>query len=1105
MNRHLRPLAILVGALALAATATAGLGRAAQSTEPYGPVPRGAPQVASGVRDVPAPETLARAAVSTRGQHVPGSDYPLARIPVAARVLMQLKDHYVDASRFRPKEMLVAALEGVERKVAEVMVQGDAHSPHLTLTVGAAERELDISQVNSIWEIRTKLGEAMEFIQEHLVAQQDLREIEYAAVNGILSTLDPHTILLEPKSSKEMKVQTRGEFGGLGFVIGMRDGNLTVVKVLKNTPAQRAGIKPKDVITRIDEQSTVNMDLQDAVDRLRGRPQTKVAVTVVRPGGEPRKLRITREMINLETVLQARLLQGDVGYVRLSQFSPHTTRDLMAALNMQKAEAGGRLAGIVLDLRNNPGGLLDQAIQVSDLFLSEGVIEKTVGHSTDKDTFAVHEVKEAHPDPTDIINVPLVLIVNSNSASASEIVAGALKNNNRSLVIGRQTFGKGSVQVLQDVNDPDQPEEDPPTLKLTIAQYLTPGDISIQETGITPDVLLVPGRALKEQVNVFAPPRSTREADLEHHFVNSGGRGGPPGPGDAGPAGGEATARAAAPAERPSLELHYLLDEKEDEVARQLHKENAAAAGAQPTELTPEEQEDEESEADPDAFVEDYQIRFAEELVRGAPTAYDRPHLLEAARALVAERSAEEQSRLEKKLKELGVDWSPGTPSAGEPRAVVTLSPPPNRDSRSGDTLNWTVTVENRGEAPFYQLRAWSSCEKNPLLDRREFLFGVVPPGEKRSWIAPVKLPRGLDSRRDEVVFHFEDEASKAPADLTTTVGVVEVPRPTFAFSVQVEDRESGNGDGLPQRGESFALRVDVRNAGLGASGDKTYVSLKNLGDEKLFITKGREVIGAMKPGESRSATMEVELKRGSTSETLPVRVMVVDEKTDQYVSEELDIPVSKDLPAPVAAKGMVRVQVAEALLRGGASPSAPVLAVARQGTVLSLQARAGDFLRVDWGKGRMAFLSASDATSTRSRKPTGSVTEVWQREPPRIALAPDPAKGAPVVDAETIHVAGSATLPPRVGTSARLRDLFIFANDRKVFFKVQPEDAASSRIDFATDVPLKPGNNAIRVFAREDEEFYTARSVVVFRRPPPALATDANRGPSEERSNAQQ
>ena len=249
MTRHIRLFTTLAGALALTAIVTVGLGRASQRPEPAASTDRppatAAAVVAGAAGEEPAAELLARAAVVGRGQRVPGSDYQLERIPVAARVIMQLKDHYVDPSRFKPKEMLVAALEGVERKVAEVMVQGDARSPRLTLTVGGAQRELDISGVNSIWEIRTKLGEAMGFIQEHLIARQDLREIEYAAVNGMLSTLDPHTILLDPKSSREMKVQTRGEFGGLGFVIGMRDGNLTVVKVLKNTPPSAPASSPR--------------------------------------------------------------------------------------------------------------------------------------------------------------------------------------------------------------------------------------------------------------------------------------------------------------------------------------------------------------------------------------------------------------------------------------------------------------------------------------------------------------------------------------------------------------------------------------------------------------------------------------------------------------------------------------------------------------------------------------------------------------------------------------------------------------------------------------------------------------------------------------------
>ncbi len=1062
MIRPFRLFATLAATIALALGVTARFVRAAPDAAP--------------------PAVAYKGAVPVHARADDSGEYRLDRLPILSRVILSVKDNYVDPSRFDPRQMVASALESVERTVGEVLVEGDAKSAKLVLTVGSAKRDLDISKVDSIWKIRTVLGEAMGFIQQHLVAHKDLKEIEYAAVNGMLSTLDPHTVLLEPKFFKEMKLQTRGEFGGLGFVIAMRDGNLTVVKVIKNTPAQRAGIKGKDVIQKIEEQSTINMDLQDAVDRLRGKPQTKVAITVSRAGWpEPRRMHLTREVIQVETVAQAQLLEGNVGYVKLSQFSANTVRDMQQAIQAQLAQAEGKLEGLVLDLRGNPGGLLEQAIQVSDLFLSEGVIVKTVGGG---DKQRINEVKEATAESGDWTKLPLVVIVNNSSASASEIVAGALKNVGRALVVGRQTFGKGSVQVLHDFAEPGRPGEEA-ALKLTIAQYLTPGDVSIQEVGITPDVLLLPGRALKEQVNYFAPPRSMGEADLDGHFSN--------------PADPKRAERAEAKkrrVEKAPLELRYLLDEKEDEVAKALRREAKGPTTTSPhdgLEISPEQEEDEEAGADPNRFVEDYQIRFAREILKRAPHP-DRARLFVAAKALVGERRAEEQARLAKRLGELGVDWSDGRVQ-GTPKAAVSITPPTGRDHRAGDTIQWTVTVENKGDGAFKRLRAHTVAEKNPLVDRREFVFGTVRPGERRSWSVPVKLPKGTDSRRDEVTLHFEDEAGRAPPDVQTSFGIVEVAKPMFAFSVQLDDKAGGNGDGLAQRGETFTVRVDVRNEGMGTSGDKTYVALKNLGDEKLFIKKGREVVGTLKPGESKSAKMEVELKRGSKSETLPVRVMIIDDKMDEYVAEKLDWPVSKDEPAVAPGRGAVRVEAQEAVLRVGASPSAAPIATAKKGAVLRTDAKVGDFWRVEWQKGRFGFAAETEVKRAAGLRP-GVAVETWQRMPPRIALVPDPMKGAPVVEGESFRLQGSASLPRSTAadTGSRLRDVFVFANDRKVFFKVVPESQTSTRVEFQADIPLRPGNNTVTVFAREDEEFQSRRSVVVYRRPPAEVAQDGAR-----------
>ena len=1068
MNRPARLLASLALALAAGAGATYAVAHSRAGGEPQNLVRLAA-------RD----PHQAAAFSSSSGTSAEDANYPLDSLPVFSRAIHYVAENYVEPKRIDPKAMVAAALDGIEKTVAEVMVEGDATSGRVTLTVGAASRPLDLSGVDSIYKVRTVMGEAVTFIQQHLVAHKNLREIEYAATNGMLSTLDPHSVLLEPKMFREMRLQTKGEFGGLGFVIAMRDGNLTVVRVLKNTPAQRSGIRAKDLITKIGEQSTVNLDLQDAVDRLRGKPASHVAISVQRAGWpEAKRFDMARELISVETVPQQKLLAGGVGYVKLSQFSSNTTRDLAAAIAQQKGQNGGNLRGLVLDLRGNPGGLLEQSISVSDLFLSEGVIVKTVGEG-----MKMHEVKEAHGDRDDLTSLPLVVIVNNSSASASEIVAGALKNNNRALVIGRQTFGKGSVQVLYDFSDPARPSEES-ALKLTIAQYLTPGDVSIQEVGVTPDVLLLPGRALKDAVNYFAPPRMMGEVDLEKHFSN---------PADSTLSQSEAQRRADERknrTEKAALELRYLLDEKEDLLAKAMKADEKREAAARAhgeagvDELTPEQQEDEDLDANPDELVEDYQIRFARDLLARAPFA-DRPRLLEASRGFVGERRGEEDARLLARLGALGVDWSAG-PVQGTPRPVVTVSPAPGKGIAAGDTLSWTVTVENRGDGPLRRLRAWTLVDKAPLLDRREFVFGLVKPGEKRSWTVPVKLPKGLDSRHDEVRLHFEDEGGRAPVDAVTALDLVEIPKPFFAFSSQVID-ETGNGDGLVQRGEDVSLRVDVKNEGPGPTSDKTYVSLKNLGDEKVFIKKGRAVLGAMKPGEVKSALLQIEVKKGLKGETMPLRVQVVDEKLEEFVSERLEFPLAAEGRPHTVSPAAVRVTAGEAALRTGASAEALPIAVAKKGAVLPALGRFGEFVKVEWQKGRTAFARAGDVESApaKSVPATLAAAEVWQRQPPRITVAlPDTSRGAPVVTGEKLRLEGSAVVPTGAGGIVnKLRDVFVYANDQKVFFKVVPESGASGKLDFAADVPLKPGNNAITIFAREDDEFQTRRTILVHRR----------------------
>ena len=443
-----------------------------------------------------------------------GSKAPhdLSALRILTKVILYVKDNYVDPKRVRPKEMMINSLEAVEKTVPDVLVDGNAETGKLRVTANGKAKEFDISHVDSLWKMSFTLKDVFDFIAKNMRPLEDTREVEYAAINGMLNTLDPHSILLRPEMYREMKLTTKGEFGGLGFVIQMREGVLTVVKVLPKTPAFRAGIKKDDQILRIGEESTVNMDLNEAVGKLRGAVDSKVTITINRKSWEkPQPQTLTRALITIESI-QSKLLAQNVGYVRVKNFQGNTTRDLQNALQeleTQARAAGGKdgMKGVVLDLRGNPGGLLDQAIQVSDLFVSQGTIVATVGLS-DK----LREEKRAHADDEDDA-YPIAVLVNAGSASASEIVAGALKNLNRAVIIGRQSFGKGSVQVLYDFPDDS-------ALKLTIAKYLTPGDISIQEVGITPDIQLIPTRVAKDRVDLFSPRKSMGEADLDHHFGN---------------------------------------------------------------------------------------------------------------------------------------------------------------------------------------------------------------------------------------------------------------------------------------------------------------------------------------------------------------------------------------------------------------------------------------------------------------------------------------------------------------------------------------------------------------------------------------------------------
>lgn len=355
---------------------------------------------------------------------------------------------------------------------------------------------------DEIYEKLKIFSEVLSIIQKNYVEETTAEDLIYGAINGMLRTLDPHSSFMLPDTYKELKVETKGSFGGIGIEITIRTGVLTIVSPIEDTPAFRAGLKARDKIVKIEEEFTKDMTLFDAVKRMRGPTGTKVTISIMREGFiEPEDFTLTREIIRVKSV-KPKLLEDNIGYIRISQFQERTGEEFKKALNTLEKDDPS-LRGLVLDLRNNPGGLLDQAVRVCDVFIEQGLIVYTQGRNEMQQMkFSAHPNKNPH-------NYPIIVLVNAGSASGSEIVAGALQDHNRAVILGTPTFGKGSVQTII-------PLDDGSGLRLTTARYYTPRGGSIQAKGIIPDVI-VKERVFhrKEDKKKF---KFIKEKDLKGHF-----------------------------------------------------------------------------------------------------------------------------------------------------------------------------------------------------------------------------------------------------------------------------------------------------------------------------------------------------------------------------------------------------------------------------------------------------------------------------------------------------------------------------------------------------------------------------------------------------------
>lgn len=963
--------------------------------------------------------------------------YDLTQLQVLNRAILEVKDHYVDPSRVKPQRMFLGGLNAIQRAVAPVLVHYEEGKPEVTVQVDTMRRNFRIDDIQSPWALANRFRNVFAFVQANLKESEvDLRDIEYAAVNGMLRTLDPHSVLLTPDIFEEMQMSTRGKFGGLGIVISIRDGHLTIMRPMPNTPAARAELKPKDRIVKINDESTLNMPLSEAVDRLRGAPGSAVAVWISRKNGETwsdaTRHDLVRAVINIDSV-ESRMLADRIGYLKIRSFQGNTYKEMRQALASLRER---NMRGLVLDMRDDPGGLLDQAVRIADAFLSSGAIVTTSSNDPSQrdEKFARKEGTE--PD------YPIVVLVNGGSASASEIVAGALKNHDRALIVGQRTFGKGSVQVLYNFRDGS-------ALKLTIAQYLTPGDVSIQGVGIVPDIGIEPMTVDRDEMDLATDRDYLRESDLRSHLTHARAR----------------------ESEQPANLLRYYLPQETRMRLRQ---------------ATPEEQEENEKEAE-------FLTRFSQKLLASAKGP-SRLTMLRDAKPVIAQIRQEEMARAIAELKRLGVDWNSGPDRGATDLKVEVTTGSADNTVMAGDSFELRVKVTNRGANPVQQLRAITKSDFR-LFDGRELVFGKIAPGESRSWsttlgicnidpaasdgsaaVAAQKeahkcvVPRDVPDRADGIRVEFSEEHDHAPPAAEIRTVVRALPRPQFAYALQIADNLRGNGDGRIQRGERGAMYLLVRNIGRGKTYD-AQANLRNLSGQGILLQDGRFQLRELGPGQEQSIRFSFEVLPEFDRKTAKFEVSIGDMELREVTVEKVEIPVTDDGPAPAAKLGWVQLKSGTSLI-AAPDEDADKVATVDGGARLRSEAVLGSFVRVGLGDGRTAWARTTDIQSKRGGKP-GKLNFYVNHTPPLL----DVDYGKALVTREPfLSIKGKAS------DDHKIRDLYVFVGGRKVFYQSN-RNASNPYVEtFNAKLRLKGGTNYISVFVRENDDVLSRQTFVVRR-----------------------
>ncbi len=997
--------------------------------------------------------------------------YQLRKLFYLSKVIFFIDKKYINQEQINPKKMFVEALKMIQKTVPAIMVKFSKDGKSVELYVDRTRKRFYLQPFSFIFSVPYQLRPIFAFIERHYRGEVELRNIEFAAIHGILSTLDPYTSFLPPSYYEDMKMHTTGSFGGLGIIIQSRDGFLTVVTPIPDTPAERAGLKPMDRIVRIGDESTINMSLQEAVTRLRGKPGTTVEIWVMRKGfRQPKKFVITRAIIRVKSVTY-HALPSNIGYIKIKNFQKDTYSDVRKALATFHRQKGG-LKGLIIDLRNNHGGLLKQSVKISDLFLSEGEIVTHEGGASEK------EVSFARPLGTEPF-YPIAILVNRGSASASEILAGALKNNNRAVLIGQKTYGKGTVQVLYPISPPTLSSRDFSALKLTVAQYLTPGGISIQDIGITPDIALNAVTISKKYIHFFDFSQEVKRKKFLPYLKGH------------------------KEPQRPFFNLYYLEKEKkskEDEIDSEYRSQKK--------------------------FKWDFESRLAHQLLvyllqrAKQRSKWSRTDILSDGKPLLKKLSRQEEKKIIAALRKVGVDWRirpvSGPVSQVKLRVKYRVLPPRKRkkgehlpkglDVWAGSHFRLRVTVKNLSEFPIYRLRAYTSSNYW-FLNRHEFIFGYLKPKASHSWTVEIKLPVWVKCQFHKMSLVLKAEAPKFKREFPLTLNIRELPSPHYGFTIGLEEL-AGNGDFLVQPGEKFAVTLTAANFGSYKSPNLVGL-IKNKTGRALFIQTGRINFKTLKPKQIATGKFLVKIPKNSNKKKLKFQVTLYDTELRKTITRQFELPVVLNSSPPVAVKDKKRLFVSADWAWVYAAPSFhyPKIAAIRRGTKLTVLARYKNFYKIrlphrifgrfvkdknsrrllSYGWILRSELSSSlppkkREASKNGRNPFGgnilsefiskrSTVLLWQVVPPKISVQ---ISRCPLVISDK-----NFTLSVEIRNNKPILDSFIMVNGDKVFYRALHN---SPHLKIEQNIELKEGLNKVQIFARESIHLMGYKELYIYR-----------------------